>query len=101
MATNLSVGANATCSAREDREVRRQRRRIRLANGIVRIQGPVNQFDDGRNEERQVGNDDAQEEDVARFSVQPTVVNDGESDGNVERYPDETANQFRYHYRKV
>ncbi|EFX73323.1 hypothetical protein DAPPUDRAFT_109941 [Daphnia pulex] len=61
------------------------------AKGIVRIESPVNQFDHGGHEKRQIRENDAQEENVPGFPVQTPVVGDGDGDGHVQRYADESA----------
>jgi hypothetical protein len=68
-----------------------------LANGVDGIGAPVEQFDDGRNEKRHVGQDDAQQENVARLVAEIPTSDDGDGDGNVEGDSDETANEFYYH----
>jgi hypothetical protein len=57
-------------------------------------QPPVEQFNHGRNEKRQVGQDDAQKEKIARFSVQTMEPGNCNSDGHVERNSDGTAKSF-------
>ena len=42
------------------------------------------QFDNGNDEKRQIGQDDAQQEKVERFSVQPSETSGSNGDGNVQ-----------------
>jgi hypothetical protein len=66
-----------------------------LAKGFGRVETRVNQFDDGGDEKGQIGKDDAQQENVARFPVQPAEANDGDGDGYVEWNSDEATREIQ------
>jgi hypothetical protein len=54
----------------------------------------VNEFHNGWDETRQIGKDNRKEENVAWFSVEIAMTENGECQGHVDRYCDRTGNEF-------